>query len=65
MMARLVATAMPLSAPSVVPLAMIRLSLRTSSIGSFVKSWTWSLVFLAHHVEMALQNYGTGALAAC
>ena len=38
MMARFVATAMPLSAPSVVPLAIMRLSLRTSSIGSFAKS---------------------------
>src|SRR5512143_174839 len=45
MMARLVATAMPLSAPRVVPFAIRKLPFRTSSIGSFEKSWTLSLFF--------------------
>ncbi len=40
MMARLVATAMPLSAPSVVPSALTRFPSRTSVIGSLAKSCT-------------------------
>ena len=45
MIARLVATAMPLSAPSVVPFAIRMFPFRTRSIGSFAKSCTVSLFF--------------------
>jgi len=64
MMARLVATAMPLSAPSVVPLAISVLPRRTRSIGSFEKSCFLSAFFSQTMSRWPCKAHGRRAFAA-